>query len=113
MRLTVPAAVAALIAAAPAQAADFALHRATVESSADPQRAFRLLVRIPDLDGLTEWASASVPFTADPRATASPPPGATVWVLFEGGDTARPVWIGWSPDGAAPSRFTPFGRRRP
>ncbi len=116
MRLTVVAPLVALVCASPAWAGtDFALHRAIVESSRDPQRAYRLLVRVPDVSNVTEWANPSVPYTADPRLIALPPSGEVVWVLFEGGDISQPVWIGWRPNGteAPPARLTPFGRRRP
>jgi len=111
MRLKVLVLLAALMIPLPALAGtDFALHRAIVESSHDPLRSARLLVNIPDLGGVTEWASPSVPYAADPRSIAVPPDGETVWVLFEGGDVSLPVWIGWRPD--AP-HVRPYDRHRP
>ncbi len=109
MRPTILILLASLAGLSPAMAADFALHRAIVDSNGDPMRAYRLLVHIPDRGGAAQWASPSVPYTDDPRTIALPPAGATVWILFEDGDMARPVWIGWQP-GAAPSRHRRFER---
>ncbi|MEJ0042757.1 MAG: phage baseplate assembly protein V [Rhizomicrobium sp.] len=105
MRFSILPAAGALaaLAAASAQAAGYdAIYRAHVMSSDDPLGAHRLRVVVPDVGGTTErWANPSVPYTADPSRIALPPDGSTVWVLFEDGDTERPVWIGWYPEPAA------------
>jgi hypothetical protein len=70
------------------------IHRAIVVSNADPAGRKRLLVESPGaLDAGPRWAEACVPH----RSRAIPPVGSIVWIQFEAGDVARPVWIGVRP----------------
>ncbi len=69
------------------------LYRGIVTSSDDPQGQSRLRVRIVEI-GTEAWALGSVPYG---QQVSPPPPGTTVWILFEDGDAARPVWIGVLP----------------
>jgi hypothetical protein len=56
-----------------------------------------LLLRIPSVSTTTEeWAAASAPYVDGTSASIKlPPAGAQVWVEFEAGNPAVPVWIGW------------------
>ena len=92
----------------------FGLYRATVVSTADPTGASRLLVQVPQLNGKGEfpWAMPCFPYlTQQPALEASCPAGTVsgrtkritirlprtrdpVWVMFENGDPAKPVWLG-------------------
>ena len=68
--------------------------RATVVDGADPSGHRRLLVQATSaLSAGAVWAEACVPY----RSRSSPPQGSTVWIMFEEGDAARPVWIGTRP----------------
>jgi hypothetical protein len=69
------------------------IYRGVVVANNDPSGKGRVKVRIPQLLGKTptDWAW--------PKETASvsvtpPKIGQGVWVMFEGGDTAFPVWVG-------------------
>ena len=58
----------------------------------DPERRMRLQLSVPSIfgEGRTCWAEACVP-SAD---TPTPANGTQVWIQFERGDPARPVWTG-------------------
>jgi len=69
------------------------IYRGTVYDTKDPNNARRLRLKVPQLlgDQVTEWAW--------PREDAStktevPSVGQGVWVMFEGGDLAFPIWVG-------------------
>jgi hypothetical protein len=68
------------------------IYRAVVVDDNDAEELRRLKVRVPavygDVDSL--WASACVPV----GSRRQPRVGSTVWVMFEGGDGRRPVWMG-------------------
>ena len=68
------------------------IYRAVVVDDNDPDRLRRLKVRVPAVcgDGEPLWASACVPA----GSRRQPKVGSSVWVMFEGGDGRRPVWIG-------------------
>jgi len=67
------------------------LYRATVVDATDPLGQRRLKVVIPLVSGTDEvWALACVP--AGNRTM--PFINDTVWVAFEAGDAASPVWLG-------------------
>lgn len=68
------------------------IYRAVVTDDNDPEKLRRLKVRVPAVHGSVEsvWASACVPA----GSRRQPKVGSGVWVMFEGGDPARPVWIG-------------------
>lgn len=71
----------------------FGLYTGTVIRSADPEVRGRLILQVPSVTGFrqTNWAESSHPAGFPSLA---PQPGDPVWVQFEGGDTARPVWTG-------------------
>lgn len=79
--------------------------RATVTDNQDPQKRARLRVRVPSVlsDQETDWALPCLPYggAAGSGLYAVPGVGAQVWLEFEEGDIARPVWTGtfWQ-DGA-------------
>jgi Type VI secretion system/phage-baseplate injector OB domain len=68
------------------------LYRATVISNQDPLAKQRLSIRLPTASS-NVWAEACVPY----QSHALPPAGTSVWIMFEGGDPAHPVWIGTHP----------------
>ncbi len=57
-----------------------------------PDSQMRVQIDVPSLNISGEWARACVPV----GSRATPPLGSRVWVMFEAGDTHRPVWIGVS-----------------
>lgn len=75
-------------------------YRGTVVNNVDPLFQGRLLVEVPDVLGLapSSWAVACVPLagpTGPPMGVYLVPPiGAGVWVEFEQGDPALPIWVG-------------------
>ena len=74
----------------------FGIYRAVVVSTADPTGQRRLLVTVPEVLGAAVFAMPCVPA----GSRAMPRAGAAVWVQFEAGDAARPVWVGTRPGGA-------------
>ena len=68
------------------------IYRAVVMDDNDPDKLRRLKVQVPDVHGSesSSWASACVPA----GSRRQPKIGSSVWVMFEGGDPARPVWMG-------------------
>lgn len=85
----------------------FGCYRGIVTTSADPEGRKRIKAQVPQLLGEqeTDWAWPCLPVAAttssagDPAHThqtlsAAPSPGQGVWVMFEGGDISKPVWIG-------------------
>jgi hypothetical protein len=51
----------------------------------------RLQVSVPDVTGMQPvWAAACQEY----KSTANPPVGTAVWVMFEAGNAAFPVWMG-------------------
>jgi hypothetical protein len=70
------------------------IYRAVVVSNADPMGQGRVQVSVPAVTGgASQWAvPCRPPQTGLPQQ--SPQVGAAAWVMFEGGDAARPVWMG-------------------
>ncbi|WP_426959882.1 phage baseplate assembly protein V [Muricoccus radiodurans] len=70
------------------------LYRASVVNNADPLSQGRVQVSVPSVSGGGgQWALPCRP----PQAGRQPPTpqiGAAAWVMFEGGDPSRPVWMG-------------------
>jgi hypothetical protein len=78
-------------------------YRGTVTKVDDPEGLARLKARVPEVLGELEspWALPCAPYVGDGEGLhAMPPVGAGVWIEFEAGDPARPVWTGgwWSRD---------------
>lgn len=69
------------------------VYRGTVYSTKDPLNQGRLKLRVPQLfaDQQTEWAW---PINISGIETPLPDVGQGVWVMFEGGDPAYPIWHG-------------------
>jgi len=88
-------------------------YRGFVEDSHDPEKLGRLRLRIPSVLGneITAWALPCLPYggMADIGLYAIPPAGAQVWVEFEGGQTAHPIWTGtfWQQESDVPSEVQP------
>ena len=72
----------------------FGIYRGQVVRNADPLSRMRLLVRVPDVLGDQEaWAVPCIPI----GTSVVPEVGNGVWMMFERGDPAYPVWIGTWP----------------
>ena len=68
------------------------VHRAIVVDDQDPLGRHRVRVQIPSLSGdQTPYAAACLPVSGADRV---PSVGDQVWVAFEAGDPAYPVWLG-------------------
>jgi type VI secretion system (T6SS) baseplate-like injector VgrG len=77
-----------------AQRACCGIYRGRVADAADPLATGRLRVQIPEILGSESvWARPCTPV----GQTAIPAAGQSVWILFEHGDSERPVWIGTLP----------------
>ena len=78
----------------------YGTYRGTVLINIDPEQRGRLMCEVPAVMGLlpTTWAEPCVPLagpTGPPMGVYMVPPiGAGVWVVFEGGDPNKPIWIG-------------------
>lgn len=75
----------------------FGKYRGTVTSNLDPNRMGRLQVSCPEvLDlNLLAWAMPCVPFAGiNEGFYMMPRVGSNVWVEFEAGNPARPIWSG-------------------
>lgn len=72
----------------------FGIYQAVVVSAADPEGQPRLLVTVPEVLGAaTLFALPCVPA----GSRAAPRAGSVVWIQFEAGNPARPVWVGTRP----------------
>ena len=72
-------------------------YRATVVNNIDPMQLGRILVTVPDVQGLipSSWAMPCVPIAGKQSGTyVVPQVGSGVWVEFEQGDPDYPVWVG-------------------
>ena len=71
------------------------IYRATVTENADPLGMHRLRVQVPDITGdQAVWAAACLPSGRIDDTPSTPSIGDEVWVAFEAGDPALPVWMG-------------------
>ena len=70
----------------------FGLYRGLVVDDQDPEDRMRLKVRVPAVSQEVEtiWALPCV----HPGSDLMPKVGDVVWVEFEAGDPAYPVWMG-------------------
>jgi uncharacterized protein involved in type VI secretion and phage assembly len=86
-------------------------YRGEVLDVEDPKSIGRVKVKVPEVLGDVDsgWALPAFAASGDGSGIyAVPPVGAGVWVEFEAGDLARPVWVGgWHKDGALPKDATP------
>ena len=69
------------------------VYQGIVKNNRDPEERLRLQVEVFEVPGVADWALPCVP----PGVEALPDIGETVWLLFQGGDAERPVWIGVLP----------------
>ena len=71
----------------------YGIYRGVVYSNKDPLGQGRLRLKVPQLfaDQITGWAWSMLPASADFELPAV---GQGVWVMFEGGNIAYPVWVG-------------------
>lgn len=66
------------------------LYRATVINTADPMQRLRLQVSMPELGTVHPWALACISV----QPPTMPAVGTLVWIMFEGGNADKPVWLG-------------------
>lgn len=69
------------------------MYRGSVSRVDDPEGRSRIRARVPSVLGYAEsaWALPQVPFT---EPGTLPRVGDPVWITFEGGDPAKPIWVG-------------------
>jgi uncharacterized protein involved in type VI secretion and phage assembly len=77
--------------------------RGTVSDNGDPNNQGRIKAKVPAVlqDVESGWALPATPYAGPGVGTwAIPPVGAGVWIEFEGGDVAYPIWSGcwWAGD---------------
>ncbi|MQX36531.1 phage baseplate assembly protein V [Roseospira navarrensis] len=71
------------------------LYRGTVVNALDPEARGRVQVMVAETGGSAAvWAERCVPLGAAPAGQGAAAVGGQVWVMFEGGDAARPVVMG-------------------
>lgn len=76
-------------------AAFYGIYRAVVTNTQDSLCCGRVQVQVTAVSGMAlAWALPCLPF----HLPDAPKVGSGVWVMFEGGDPARPVWMGVLPD---------------
>lgn len=75
----------------------FGLYRGMVTETGDPEMRGRVKVIVPSVSPDSHWAMPCVPYVSASSAIDVPPAGAEVWVAFERGDPAMPVWMGVYP----------------
>jgi uncharacterized protein involved in type VI secretion and phage assembly len=78
-------------------------YRGVVANVDDPENMGRIQANVPEIlgDEISPWALPCAPYAGDGLgAYAVPPVGAGVWIEFEAGDPARPIWTGcwWGRD---------------
>jgi Type VI secretion system/phage-baseplate injector OB domain len=81
-------------------------YRGVVNNTLDPTKSGKIEVTVPSVhQSSAVWAAPCVPYAADGMGFFFiPPVGTAVWVEFEAGDRAKPIWTGfeWG-QGKAPS----------
>jgi hypothetical protein len=84
----------------------FGKHRGLVAEVDDPLGIARIRATVPELFGTeaTGWALPALPYSGENQGFHTIPPiGAGVWIEFEAGDVARPIWSGcWWREGTLP-----------
>lgn len=78
-------------------------YRGVVTDVDDPENMGRIQANVPEIlgDEVSPWALPCAPYSGDGMgAYAVPPVGTGVWIEFEAGDPARPIWTGcwWGRD---------------
>lgn len=85
----------------------FGKYRGLVESVGTGSELGLITARVPEVLGeqVSGWARPAVPFAgAQHGFVALPEPGDGVWIEFEAGDIAKPIWSGcWWGDGEIPA----------
>lgn len=72
-------------------------YRGLVVDNEDPENLGRIRARVPEVlqEVETGWALPCAPYAGDGSGQYTvPSPGAGVWIEFEAGDVARPIWVG-------------------
>jgi Type VI secretion system/phage-baseplate injector OB domain len=75
----------------------FGMYRGTVQNSVDPLMQARLQVKVPSVPGASDlsWAMPCSGYGGSNVGIFSlPPVGTNVWIQFEEGDAASPIWMG-------------------
>lgn len=83
--------------AAQARSRFFGKYRGIVQDVDDPEGLGRVRAQVPEVldTELSPWALPCTPYAGpDQGWHAVPPVGAGVWIEFEAGDPARPIWVG-------------------
>ena len=78
-------------------------YRGVVTEIEDPESMGRIRANVPEVlaDVASPWALPCAPYAGDGMGSYHiPPVGAGVWIEFEAGDPARPIWTGcwWGKD---------------
>jgi hypothetical protein len=77
-------------------------YRGVVVNNLDPMGRGRIQVQVLNVSETSPWAVPCLPAGGPPQAQFQLPPiGSGVWVEFEGGDPAYPIWAGnmWNEQG--------------
>jgi hypothetical protein len=72
-------------------------YRGTVVQNEDPMQKGRILATVPDVSEVatSNWAMPCVPFAAIQLGMfVLPPVGSKVWIEYEQGNPAKPIWSG-------------------
>lgn len=80
----------------------FGMYRGTVQNNLDPLMQARLQVSVPSVSGASDlsWAMPCTSYGgSNVGFFALPPVGTNVWIQFEEGDAASPIWMGVFWDG--------------
>jgi hypothetical protein len=72
----------------------YGIYAGSVTDNLDPLSRLRVKVSVPAAGGLEMWARPCVPVAE----SGVPSVGQSVWIAFEGGDPASPVWLGVIPE---------------
>ncbi len=91
-------------------------YRGIVNDTNDPQGLGRIRAQVPEVldTEISPWALPCTPYPGpDQGWFAIPPVGAAVWIEFEAGDPARPIWVGgwWGRD--EPPKDEKGGKAKP
>ncbi len=84
------------------------LFRGEVSNNIDPDGKGRVQIKMPSVFGSNEltWAMPCVPYAGNNVGHFFiPPNGAKLWIMFEGGVSENPVWLGcfWGDNDTVPA----------